>query len=283
MNLSKIFLLCFSLLLTQSAFARNEEGGATSGGGNGIAAEIQRATDEFISLVRENPAKFPGVDPAVLQNMNPEILVTGKPISFCGKPGELDALSDREKNQSLFNFNAWVAKDWMAKVHLAGHERLVLAKYEASNRYPFSNKLYEIFLEKTERRIGKAKSICELSGRACRQLKDDDKMITDIVAMALDPAIGLSAERGIEHLNMNKLVIESEKLLLIGLKKIEIQRRWINLGNVEAEVAEYAEQVELAYESHFRPLFLEAERLIRESATAPELQCVQDEASSTQP
>lgn len=267
--------LAMSLLAAQPAFSVSD-GGATSGGGSGIAAEIQRATNEFIRMVEVNPGKFPGIDPQILKTIDPEIRVTGKPIDFCDQGGSLEAYSDLGKVQTTFHLGSWAKKSWLEKVLLAGHERLVLAQYEKSNRYPFSNKVYEIDRENQEKNTGPIKGICELGERSCEFAKDAEAGIGMIISGF--GAGDLTQSEGKSLLDDEQTVIEMHLVLLAGLKKIEIQRRWINFGDPQVEVVKYEQQVRLAYENHFRPLLLEAKRMIDESA--PEPKCVDLSGSS---
>lgn len=140
----KHILLSFFLTLTalNQAFASETDGPGGTGGGNMVAAEIQRATDEFIAIVRANEQLF-GIRASQLEIPGVQIRVTSKPILSCDGRSEFDAGSTR--NQSVFNRFNWLNQDsWLAKVHLAGHERLILLGLEKSNQYPISNRLFQL-------------------------------------------------------------------------------------------------------------------------------------------
>jgi hypothetical protein len=252
------------LLSSPLAYAK----GGSEGGGNGTAAEIQRATDEFIRMVRDNPAKFPGVNPDQLAAIDADIRLTGKKIQFCDGSGDLDAVS--ANNQSTFNLPTWRQKSWAEKVQLAGHERLVLAQLEPSNRYSRSNKVFEIARADQEKELGPAKDICAFGPEACRSREEIDALIdNDIVAMN-DGAV--SRDEAQFLLDQTKQAIKAQINMVIGLKAVEIDKRWIKRGGDE-ELAKYSKAVNLAYEAHYRPLFLEAQNTMDDKDPAPA--CVQ--------
>lgn len=275
--ISAIVLL--STVAALSAFANSEcSGGSCGGGGSSVAAEIQRATDEFISAVRTNPKMFPGIDAEVLARLDPEILVTAASISHCNSDAKLDAVSDFRKNQSKFNASSWLSKSWLEKVHLAGHERLVLAGYERSNRYTESNKIFSVDLQNREKQFGAAKDLCDFGVKSC-QFK---KTFTDALSRLLSGVNSGEVRANVADymLDGERDVAQMQVLLLVGLKKIEIQRRWINLKDPAVEVEEYRHEVQLAYDHYTRPLLQEVNNLIKEKSYE-ETECVQRNPASS--
>lgn len=221
--------------------------GRDSGGGSGIAAEITRATDEFIRLVRENPRHFPGVDANYLASFDPTIKVTGQTIEFCDKSGVLEADTNINAGVSRFNLSDWLTKDWKGKVHLAGHERLVLAKLERSNRYDISNRIFAVFNEQREKKFGPTQDLCSLGSQACAIKNRIISQVKIIIA---------GARTGEIRMNMAKQFFAEQSVVgYIGVRTAilvrhgELRQNWS--FNREAQITEYAQQLTQAFEVFF--------------------------------
>lgn len=242
------------------------------GGGSGTAAEITRATDAFIQIVEKYPHLFPQVDSSALKAQNPQILVTASGINLCNGLGRLEAFSDIDKNLSVFSYGAWVKKSWIEKVQLAGHERLVLAGQEDSNKYSLSNKIYDARIQDLISSYGKPQDACALSAVAC---KNAGEIELSIARIAEGFRNGDFSQAGAERLLKNtEANVESTILLVVGLKKMELEKRTMVQNRAKA-LATYQDTVRLAFESQFRPMFEEARSLIEASASEANGQCVE--------
>lgn len=252
------------------SFSRVGPGG--TGGGSGINAEIQRATDAFISVVAASPDLFPDVDPHKLVNVRARITVTAKQIESCDHNAILEAYSDRDQNKSVFNLSAWVAKSWIEKVLLAGHERLVLTGYERSNRYNLSNRIYDIQPSAMAEKTGTAPDICDFGEFWCKFKSNADLMIAKL---ASDVSKGtLTTESAKALLKMQENSITGQIDSLVAIKAIEIEKSPFSfLGNPQSELKAYENKVRFAFESHFRPIFKEAQKAVK--GLSPDVTCIE--------
>ncbi|RYZ92708.1 MAG: hypothetical protein EOP06_03455 [Proteobacteria bacterium] len=181
-------------------FARKgNEGG---GGGNMLAAEITRATTEFISVVRNNIELFPELNADRLADQRISILITTEVIRSCDGIGEFNAVSRKEELTSTFNAASWLSQPtWLEKVRLAGHERLVVLGLENSNRYEISNRIFEAGLNQGPGSIesfrndacsgsrGKAKAACLDS------VAEADRKIKELVMQASAGQLSIAVAR----------------------------------------------------------------------------------------
>lgn len=245
-------------MLLLAIVANAQEGSEGTGGGSSVAAEITRATNSFIEMVKQNPDLFVGVDPVKLRNMRAQVLVTSQPILVCQNQAELEAWSDINSNYSKFSLPAWLTKGELAKIQLAGHERLVLAGYEASNTYDISNKVYEVNIRNLERQYGSTSDICDFGERACLYKKNIENHIASIlngyVAGNITPDGAEELLGGVStlmHMQINGLV--SRAVTDHGFK-------WS-----EKRYDSYKVRLGIAFQKHFDPLFKEANKIISEN------------------
>lgn len=243
------------------------------GGGSGTAAEITRATEAFIQAVEKYPNLFPQVDPSTLRDVNPQILVSASSIKLCNGRGQLDAYSDATKNFSVFSYSDWAKKSWIEKVQLAGHERLVLAGLEESNKYSLSNKIYDTRIQDLIAVYGKPQDPCTLSATACKETRELELILADIAEAIQNKRV--SARGAKILLNALELNIESTILLVTGLKEAELEKKAMGQSRREKIIKEYEERVRLAFENHFVVRVAEVRRMIEASQTTPDRMCVE--------
>ena len=271
--------MCAMFILSMPIFAY--AGGVGGGGGSGLAGEIYRATNVFIEAVKNNPDIFKGVDPNALTSLvNPvthkpildprthkpvpvEILVTDDSIKTCVGDGTLDAHSDAAKGYSLFNVSAWASDDDMEKVQLAGHERLVLAGYEKSNQYNISDRIYDVEVKDLEKIYGSVPNICSFGHPACQ----DARQLNARIASAIT-AVKLGkwpADQASTVLDSLRLAEKNIILLMFAIKQDQLNHRFFMTRRRAAKiVADYNARLNLAFASHFDPLFDELQKVIGE-------------------
>jgi len=241
-------------LLASIAIGLQALAGQDGGGGSGVAAEIERATNEFIRVVKDNPDIFQEVDPNQLEIADVSIKVTSGTIKSCASNAELEAYSYPEKNESVFNITSWMGKRrWFDKMLLAGHERLVLAGLEPSNRYHISNKLYEVKLKELGKK--EPQTPCSISPYACRLKEDMEESLGNLIRLHREGS--LTAGEYSSLVESNKNVLEVGKLSIIGFYKIELEKKWYIRDKAE-KIVEYTELVDAAFSMHFNPIFEEA-------------------------
>ncbi len=234
-------------------------GADTSGGGSGLAAEISRATEAFIVLVEKNPKLFSNISAKQLRALDPDIRLTGAKITSASGD-ELEAWSDSSLNYSQFNLQAWIAKDDWAKIQLAGHERLVLAGLENSNRYDISNRVYEVKIDQFVNLYGKVKDICSFGAGACESKQFFEAHILSILSSFMDQTIDKST--ALENLKDTRAVIESEIQVLVLRYNQSLRLK----TNRRAAAEKYNKQIRLAFEVHFNPIFVDVQNLIMGAA-----------------
>lgn len=245
-------------MLLLAIVANAQEGSEGTGGGSGVAAEIVRATNTFIKAVENNPDLFVGIDPVKLRSIKAQILVTGHAIQICKNQGELEAWSDVQSNYSKFSLPAWLGKDELSKIQLVGHERLVLAGYEASNTYDFSNKIYDVETRKLESLYRDAPEICSFGKEACAGKIELEKQIAQIVRVS-----GKLTAYGCLKLlrRVNEIIdIQADATALNSAE-------YHNKKRFEA----YNAQVHLAYNKHFGPILNDARKLITQDYQSAEV------------
>jgi hypothetical protein len=260
-----------AIFVTMASFSASARGGANGGGGSGISAEVERATAAFIQIVRQNPNIFEGVNADYLESFHPDILVTKDPIKFCNNLGDLDADSDSEQNYSRFNLAVWIAKDWFGKIFISGHERLVLAGLERSNEYQISNKLYSHRVQSFERENGTLKTMCDFGAYACDEFSKLQGRISSVIEMSASKIIDL--KRAKLHLDMIEESAQIVLLVLKGHEEFRVTRHLFNFNN-EQKLKDYNESMQMAYEKQFRPIFIEAIRVLEEDTLPPK--CVKN-------
>lgn len=257
-------------LATQSTFAI-QQFGQERGGGSGLAAEIARATSDFINIVRNNRSQFPGVNPYLLERLHTEYVIVNATIRNCETNGELDAYTDKSTGKTTFNRKRWVEKTWQEKVHLAGHERLVLAGLEESNQYNLSNM---VFLTDD---LGKIKnksqvsSVCEFGKHVCVRTKDIENNLSELFKFYEDG--DFSSSDFAHYTDSYKGVVESELLIAIGLKAIELEKSFFT-SKKEQKLADYRRKLELALNYNFMPYWNKASRMRINNGPTP-VKCVE--------
>lgn len=229
--------------------------GQERGGGSGTAAEVERATDAFIQMVEDHPELFPRIDPHRLKQQRTNILITYARINVCDKSSSLDAYTDLQTGDTYFNLSQWLKKSWIEKVQLAGHERLVLAGYEPSNRYHISNRVFQVDQQRRIQKYGYQENDCESEFALCQIV---DRAKRNVAVFLEKHATGHLAPEDIHHLLRSSQAVNRIMLrTLLGKKELELSRR-LFVVNKDQKARRYAERLQLSYDMHVAPIYRNA-------------------------
>lgn len=258
-------LIASSWPLASFAETVQEISGQERGGGSFHAAEVSRATEAFIELIEQNPQLFPEVDPRLLRSLDPEIKITTDKIEVCESIDQvprgrrkaiLDAFSDTKANTSVFHLGTWLSRGWIEKVQFAGHERLVLAGYERSNRYSISNRVFQAELNRVLDREFTDTDFCGLFYDGCGFIQMLEKQVEDVVELRRSREIKI--EDATMALDDFKVLLSSSIRGQIVAYKAKLQKQLIHFTRPEKKIERYSQLVRAAMMNHFKPILDEA-------------------------
>lgn len=268
MKVVQIFsVMAFAVIPTLSFAA---EGGHSGGGGTGIAASITRATNDFISIVEDNPAVFPELDVRKLKAANPQILPTAQKINSCDGLATLEAVSDSAANKSVFNIEAWKQKtDVIEKIFLAGHERLVLLGYERSNQYPISNRVFALGLAGAKLERASSNS-CAWISDICADLEklEDSVESTNVRFKSRE----ISVDEALISMKGQKLFADQ---ILLRAQFLTARKFKLFKKGRESQLKQSDLKVAIEIRSRTAPLFAASRELYMSGVRDSNLSCVQ--------
>lgn len=279
--MSKGFFLIITAMISLSASAEvyqdsdvkqvSYSSGQERGAGSGIAAEFHRAMDDFIQIVRNNKDYFETVNISDLESAQLRVLINYKPITVCNTNAVLDAHSDIENKTIFVNQSAWVNKSWQDKVHIAGHELLLNTGYEKSNQYQLSNQVYKIKKDYLSNKYGNH-SLCQITPANCRSYYEIKESIINLFSLYKGGKITIGEYSTL--LESNKAVLDVVVLTSVGIKKLNLERKWIAF-DVSGQMMRFTEQLMHAVDNEFDPLYEEAEKLLNNEMSEEVLSCVE--------